>query len=78
MFYTCLECAPSGGPAELAEEILVLLGQADGRDVRHVVDGSVQLQDGHVKAVRLGCELKVGVHFDLSHSVGESWQWLNL
>lgn len=42
------------------------------------MDGSVQLQDGHVKAVRLGGELKVGVHFNLSHSVGESWQWLNL
>lgn len=52
--FTSLQSAPSSGPTVLAQEILVLLGQTNGRYVGHVMYRSIQSKNGHVESEKSG------------------------
>lgn len=52
----------------MAQEVLALVGQADGRDVRHVLYRPVQPEHGHVETVGLRRELEERMHADLAHA----------
>lgn len=65
---TSLQSTPSSGPSVMTQKVLALVGQADGRYVRHVLYRPVQSEHGHVEPIGLWRELEERMHADLAHA----------
>lgn len=64
---TCLKSPPAGDVGHPSEVDGALGRQADGHDVLAVLHRTVEHQYGHIVAICLRCEAKIGMQLDLGH-----------